>query len=187
MIHFITTIFLSAFLLCAMFLDSQIAVGSNASSRISQARTATIADSKRDTDKLYKFLDFYHDGTKESFLRGIKKSKVLILRENQNSNENSAKVVNVLGADWGLSIRTNPYGKITEVVLITSNTSQKIFTRAKTELNPYLGKPSEIDSDERIKWDTQNLFAQFRHLHSDEGGWTIIFKFYYSPKFDTED
>lgn len=150
-----------------------------------------VESNEKEIIRPYKFFDFYYDGTEKDFLREIKKSKVLVLRKDQKSEgltfESRTKVVNILGADWGLNLQTDSTGTITGVVLITSNTSPEIYERAKTELSPYLGEPYEIDeAEERIKWNPRYKFIHFRHLHSDEGGWTIIFKFYY-PKIDPED
>lgn len=150
-----------------------------------------VESNEKEIIRPYKFFDFYHDGTKEDFLREAKKSEIFVLRKNQKSEglqfESSVKVVNILGADWGLNLQTDSTGTITGVVLITSNTSPNIFERAKTELTPYLGEPYEIDeAEERIKWNPRYKFIHFRHLHSDEGGWTIIFQFYY-PKINPED
>ena len=174
-----TSIILTAVTACAVSCGNHRTTSGSSPTAV-QPDTTTIIDSaieEEDTVLHFRFLDFRHNGSKESFLRKAGKSDIFF-------PQNSSKVVKFLGADWGLNIRTDSLERVSEVILITSNTSSEVYKRACTELLPYLEEPNLIDeAEERIRWESYHCNAYFRHLHSDEGGWIMMFNLNYPDYF----
>lgn len=142
---------------------------------VSQQNTVIVPE--RDTICHYRFLDFRHNGSKESFLKGIRYSKIFNLHDSSN-------VVSFLGADWGLNIETDSLERVSNVTLITSNTSHEIFNRASTDLHYFFEKPWLYEPTEQIiQWSSYFCSAHLRYLHTDEGGWTIIFSLSYQESW----
>lgn len=175
-------ILITAMVMCAVSCGNHRTTSGSSPTAV-QPDTTTIIDSaieEEDTVLLFRFLDFRHDSSKESFLREASKSDIFFPQD-------SSKVVKFLGADWGLNIKTDSLERVSEVILITSNTSGNIYKRACTELLPYLGEPCLIDEgEERIRWNSFCGKAYFRHLHSDEGGWIMMFNWDY-PDLEDND
>lgn len=135
---------------------------------------------QRDTVRHYRFLDFRHDGSRESFIREARRSCAFAVQD-------SAAVVKFLDADWGLNIHTDSLERVSEVILITSDTSPEIFGRACQDLRAFLGDAWETDeAEESARWSTYYCRAHFRHLHSADGGWTVIFDLIYPEPMEDD-
>lgn len=185
--QFFKIIIIASILLCPVACGNHRKPSTNKTAKIPQKTAVTpkksgnsVESPEEEKVRPYKFLDFYFDGTKDSFLREIKKSKFLVLRKDQNSEgltfESRTTVVNALGADWGLTIKTDSLENVKEVILITSNTSREIFKRASTELLTFFGEPWLLDTEDVIRWSTFYCDVFFRHLRSDDGCWIIMFE-----------
>ena len=175
-----TAIILIVTVMCAVSCGNHRTTSCSSLTAVQPDSTTTIdsAIEEEDTVLHFRFLDFRHDGSKESFLREAGKSDIFI-------PQNSSKVVKFLGADWGLNIKTDSLERVSEITLLTSNTSRAIFEKACTELLPFLEEPKLIDDEEgKIRWDSYYCEAYFQHLHSDDKiGWIMIFNLNY-PEYD---
>lgn len=164
-------IIILSFLLFSCLACSNNRKSSSNTAAVNEPPTGSVcnAESERDTVRHYRFLDFRHDGSKESFLREARKSNVFFPLD-------SSHVVRFLDADWELKIHTDTLGNVTEVNLFTSNTSREIFKRASTELPTFFGEPWLLDTEElMIRWSSFYCNVFFRHLNTNEGGWIIVF------------
>lgn len=82
-------------------------------------------------------------------------------------------VAEIFGAEWGVNILETD-GRISTMTLITSKTDKGVFLQALERLTLTLGAPYILDKiEDRAKWYDSHMDTTLRHLHTDEGGWTI--------------
>lgn len=174
--HAIAAVILCSAVLCA----ASCAGGHRNGTGTTSVSEATPTLKQEDAVRPYRFLDFRHDGTREGFIREARKSGFFVL-------QNSSNVVRFLGSDWGLNIHTDSLDRVSEVILITSNTSSEVFRNACEALPKYFGEPWETDyAEERVKWSTFYCHAHLRHLHTPEGGWTMIMDLSYPEPMEDD-
>ena len=170
--------FIYATLAAFLFLSASCASHRNPAADKSAEEQSSISETK-DTVLHYRFLDFRHDGSRECFLREIRKSGILTPRDFSDA-------VTFLGATWGLNARTDSLGRVSEVLLLTDDSSETVFSRACPEMLPFLDEPYEVDEREQlIRWSTYWCRACLRHLHTDDGGWTMSFTLSYPEPMDS--
>ena len=108
-------------------------------------------------------------GTPEEILQGLCTNSFFSV------DTNRTKVVLIDGIPFGMNLcYEEGSNDVKSIVFITSRTSDGICLKVRKRLIDYFGEPDISDNDENgYTWFPDGHFLKFRHLHSDEGGWTF--------------
>ena len=135
-----------------------------------------------------KSIDFFGErlyGTYEDIINRIYRLPALTPIERRDSIKESNKdilyfshTVEFCGVPCGMNVRLrkeeNANFSVNEVIFITSQTDKEIIQKFVSEISEQYGTP---ESPEHARydwwWHDQRICA--RHLHADEGGWTVFF------------
>ena len=149
--------------------------------------------SREEKDDELKAIDFFGvkmQGKYEEIVNNIYALSVLSLVERRdtiklqgNGDMWFSHTVKFCGVPWGMSANFTMNGNnimsINDLKFITSKTDDDIINKVVDELTKYYGEPDISDEKEdSYHWYLPDgLCVRARHLHAQEGGWTVFFHY----------